>query len=116
MGSRPDGWWRDRPAAMRRLVEELSAHAQATGDRVAVVFDGRERPLGDPGPVDVSFAARPGRDAADHVIAARVEADPTPDSLTVVTSDAALARNVLDAGARVEGAGAFRRRIEQKGN
>ena len=23
IGSRPDGWWRDRPGAMRRLVEKL---------------------------------------------------------------------------------------------
>ena len=24
MGSRPDGWWRDRSAAARRLIAELS--------------------------------------------------------------------------------------------
>ncbi len=116
MGARPDGWWRDRPAAMRRLVEALTAHARSTGDRVAVVFDGRPLELGDPGPVEVSFAARAGRDAADDEIVVRVASDPDPASLTIVTSDAELARRARDAGARVQGAGDFRRRLEQRGS
>jgi predicted RNA-binding protein with PIN domain len=116
MGARPDGWWRDRRAAMGRLVAALAAHARSTGDGVAVVFDGRRLQVGDPGPVEVSFAARAGRNAADHEIAARVTADPDPASLTVVTSDADLARRARAAGARVEGAGAFRRRVEESGN
>ena len=33
IGSRPDGWWRDRRGAMRRLVEELGALARASGSR-----------------------------------------------------------------------------------
>jgi hypothetical protein len=44
MGSRPDGWWRDRPAAMQRLVRPSTTWPE-TGDEVAVVFDGRERDL-----------------------------------------------------------------------
>ena len=36
IGSRPDGWWRDRRGAMRRLVEDL---ARLEGD-VTVVLDG----------------------------------------------------------------------------
>ena len=49
-----DGWWRDRPGAMRELVEELDAFASArrAGD---VVFDGgmtRRRTC------TVAFAAR----------------------------------------------------------
>ena len=43
IGARPDGWWRDRTGAMARLVAALQAFADATGDAVAVVFDGRER-------------------------------------------------------------------------
>ena len=43
VGSRPDGWWRDRPAAFRRLVEALGPLA-ANGDEVTVVFDGRPAP------------------------------------------------------------------------
>ncbi len=32
IGSRPDGWWRDRAAAARRLVGRLEALAEASGD------------------------------------------------------------------------------------
>ena len=44
IGSRPDGWWRDRPGAARRLVAELQALAARTGDHITVVFDGRPAP------------------------------------------------------------------------
>ena len=113
MGSRPDGWWRDRPAAMARLVGELADHAEATGEQTAVIFDGPEAALPDTGGrVEVAFASRRGRDAADDDIAARAASDPDPGSLTVVTSDAALARRARAAGAQVEGAGGFRSRLQ----
>jgi predicted RNA-binding protein with PIN domain len=111
VGARPDGWWRDREGAARRLVAALAAYARATGDEVAVVFDGRPFAL-ERGPVDVAWAQRGGPDAADDVIAARGDADPDPATLTVVTSDAALAARVRAAGATVAGAGEFRRRLE----
>jgi predicted RNA-binding protein with PIN domain len=106
IGSRPTGWWRDRRGAMRDLVAELEAFAAATGDEVAVVFDGA--PFDLPAErVDVAFASRRGRDAADDDIAAR--AGP---GLTVVTSDAGLAARARAGGADIEGAGAFRRRLD----
>jgi predicted RNA-binding protein with PIN domain len=111
VGSRPDGWWRDRPGAMRRLVDDLERFADATGDEVAVVFDGRELQLGGGGSVDVGFAPG-GRNAADHVIADRVSADGDPGAITVVTSDAELERAVRESGAEVLGSGAFRRRLD----
>ena len=43
------------------------------------------------GPLEVAIAPRRGRDAADDEIARRLEADPDPGSIRVVTSDAALA-------------------------
>ena len=107
IGSRPDGWWRDRRAAMRRLVDDLE---RLDGD-VAVVFDGRRFDLSSDR-VDVAFASQRGPNAADDDIAARVADDPDPASLTVVTSDADLERRVRDHGARVEGAGTFRTRLE----
>jgi predicted RNA-binding protein with PIN domain len=110
IGSRPDGWWRDRGGAMARLTAELDAWAAGHHDAVGVVFDGRERDVGAPARVDVAFAPG-GRDAADHAIAARVEADADPASLTVVTSDRALAERVARAGAQVEGSGTFRARL-----
>jgi predicted RNA-binding protein with PIN domain len=111
IGSRPDGWWRDRAGAMRRLVQELDAFAAATGEDVTVVLDGRPRDVGEPAAVRVAFAPG-GRNAADHEIARRVAADPDPGSITVVTSDRELADRVRAAGAHVEGVGAFRSRLE----
>lgn len=112
VGSRPTGWWRDRPGAMRTLVRELAAWAEATGEQVAVVFDGRPFQV-DAGPVAVAFASREGRDAADDDIAERAARDADPGSLTVVTSDARLSERVGREGVRVMGAGSFLRRLEE---
>jgi uncharacterized protein YaiI (UPF0178 family) len=64
--------------------------------------------------VAVGFASRSGRDAADDDLAALVAGHPEPSSLTVVTSDAALADRVRAAGARVLGAGAFLRELDDR--
>jgi hypothetical protein len=111
MGARPDGWWRDRAAAARRLAAQVAAFADAIGEPVTLYFDGRPHDLGQPG-LDVVFADRPGRDAADAAIAERVEADGEPGDLRVVTSDRELASQVRAAGADVEGAGRFRARLD----
>ena len=104
VGSRPDGWWRDRRGAMRRLVEALERHD--TPDEVVVVFDGAPFDL-DSERVDVRFASRRGPNAADDDIAGLVGAGDT-----VVTSDADLERRVRERGGEVIGAGAFRRRLD----
>ena len=109
LGSRPDGWWRDRPAAMRRLVEQLDRFARTSGDEVLVVFDGRPLEL-DTAAVKVRFASRAGPDAADDDIAALAARD--PDGVRVVTSDRELAERARAAGADVVGAGSFRRELE----
>ena len=111
VGSRPDGWWRDRRGAMRALVDRLERLAAATGDDVAVVFDGRPFELEGGGRVEVGF--RPGGPGAgDDAIVEWVEADGDPASITVVTSDRELGRRVRDAGAEVLSAGAFLRRLD----
>ena len=111
IGSRPTGWWHDRPGAMRALVGELEQFAAAAGEPVTVVFDGKPFELeGDA--VDVRFASRRGPNAADDDIAALVEDDADPGGLSVVSSDADLARRVRAAGATVVGAGEFRRRLD----
>lgn len=107
IGSRPDGWWRDRPGAMKRLVAEL----EALGGDVTVVFDGSGQQAVGSGQVAVVFASRRGPDAADDDIVELVARDSDPSSLTVVTSDAELGRRVREHGAQVEGAGAFLRRL-----
>lgn len=114
MGSRPDGWWRDRVGAMRRLIGQLDAWASSEDAEVLVVFDGRPFAFDDTGEgVEVTFASRSGRDAADDDIARIVGEDSDPASLTVVTSDAALADRVRAAGAAVDGSGAFHRRLPE---
>jgi predicted RNA-binding protein with PIN domain len=110
MGSRPDGWWRDRAGAGRRLAEEIAGWAREAREEVAVVFDGRPFPHAAEG-IEVAWAERAGPDAADDVIAARAAEHGGPASLTVVTSDAGLAARVRASGAVVEGAGKFLRRI-----
>ncbi|HEY6759475.1 MAG TPA: NYN domain-containing protein [Baekduia sp.] len=113
IGSRPDGWWRDRTGAMARLVRALEAFASATGEEVRVVFDGRERDVGQDAAPHVGVAFAPGgRDAADHEIARRAEADADPSSLTVVTSDRELVDRVAATGATVTGARGFRARLD----
>jgi hypothetical protein len=111
IGSRPDGWWRDREGATRRFLDDLRAFAEG-GEDVTVVLDhGRPEWAGREGTLEVAIAPRRGRDAADDEIVRRVAADPDPGSLRVVTSDAALAGRAREHGAEVEGAGAFRRRL-----
>ena len=115
IGSRPDGWWRDREGATRRLLDELRAFA-AGGETVIVVLDaGPPELAGREGALEVAIAPRRGRDAADDEIARRLDADPDPTSIRVVTSDAALAARARERGAEVEGAGAFRRRLDRLG-
>ena len=96
MGSRPDGWWRDRAGAMQRLVNELDDLAGRTGEDIGVIFDGRERDL-QATRVRVAFAPH-----ADDAIA-----DLAAPGVTVVTSDRELRERVRAAGADVVGARAL---------
>jgi len=114
MGSRPDGWWKDRPAATRRLVERIGGWAEETGTDIVVVFDGRPPPApAAPPRVELRFAERGGANAADDVIAALVADAATPAELRVVTSDAELARRVREHGADVIGARGFREQLDR---
>ena len=111
IGSRPDGWWRDRAGASRRLVAELAELARRSGDRVAIVFDGKPLAGLEEGIHDgvlVAYARRGGRNAADDRIVEEVAADRDPSSLTIVTSDRELGERVRALGARVEGAATIR--------
>lgn len=111
IGAKPDGWWRDREGAARRLLGDLRAFADG-GEDVTVVLDAGPAELaGRDGTLEVAIAPRRGRDAADDEIARRVAADPDPGSIRVVTSDSTLAARARERGAQVEGAGTFRRRL-----
>ena len=110
VGSNPDGWWRDRPGAMRRLVDELASFAASTGDDTTVVFDGRPFEVEADG-VEIRFAPTRGRNAADDEIVRMVGTDPDAGGLTVVTSDRELADRVRALGAQVTPSRSFRERL-----
>jgi predicted RNA-binding protein with PIN domain len=118
IGSRPDGWWRDRDAAARRLLARLQRAATRWHDAFIVVLDGRppaDAAEGVHDGVELLYARRRGRDAADDRIVELVTADSDPASLRVVTSDRDLADRVTALGATTEGAGAFLRRLDDLG-
>jgi hypothetical protein len=112
IGARPDGWWRDRAGATRRLHAALGRFAEERGEDVTMVLDGPAPDLmeGPPG-LAVVAAPHPRRDAADDEVVRLVAGSAAPERLRVVTSDTALAERVRALGARVEGAGSFRRRL-----
>ena len=104
MGSRPDGWWNDRPKAMARLVQEIALWCRSHQDEVVVVFDGRtvaDVAILAGGNLSIRFAVRSGRDAADDVLAELAEAG---DRL--VTADRGL-RGRVSADVRLIGPRAF---------
>ena len=112
IGSRPDGWWKDREAAMARLVDQLERWAATGGDEVTVVF---EKPSSAPirsRTVEVAHAPRARPNAADDEIVRRVERHPQPETVRVVTSDRRLADRVRRAGAVACPAGRFRALID----
>jgi predicted RNA-binding protein with PIN domain len=111
IGSRPDGWWRDRDAAMARLVDMLERWVAVSGEEVTVVF---ERPPSPPlrsTVIEVAHAPRPRPNSADDEIIRRLRAEPVPAAVRVVTSDRWLADRASAVGATVEGAESFRSRI-----
>jgi predicted RNA-binding protein with PIN domain len=113
IGTRPDGWWKDRDAAMLRLVDMLERWAAAEGEDVAVVFERKPSPPIRSTVIDVLHAPRPKADAADDEIVRLLRADPHPAAVRVVTSDRWLADQAWAAGASVEGSQAFRTRLEE---
>lgn len=113
LGSRPDGWWRDRPAAMERLARRLGAFAAREGVALVVVFDGREheRVGAAASGIEIRFAPG-GPDAADREIVRVIRADPAPGTIVACSSDRRLRNAVKAAGAASIGAGELLGRIE----
>jgi predicted RNA-binding protein with PIN domain len=112
IGTRPDGWWRDRDAAMLHLVDLLERWAAAEGEDVVVVFERKPSPPIRSTVIEVAHAPRVRRDAADDEIVRRVRSEPQPALVRVVTSDRWLADQVSLLGAGVHGADMFRSLID----
>jgi predicted RNA-binding protein with PIN domain len=113
IGSRADGWWKDRDAAMLRLVDLLERWAAAEGEDVVVVFERRPSPPIRSTVIEVAHAPRAKRDAADDEIMRRVKLEPRPELVRVVTSDRWLADRAGAAGAAVHGADMFRALLDE---
>jgi predicted RNA-binding protein with PIN domain len=107
-----ESWWKDRDAAMLRLVDLLERWAATGGEDVTVVFERPPRPPIRSTVIDVRHAPRPKSDAADDEIIRLLRDAPNPTAVRVVTSDRWLADRAWAAGATVEGADSFRSRLE----
>jgi hypothetical protein len=113
VGSVPDGWWRDRPAAAARLRDALAAVlTDGLPDlpgpvEVTLVLEGRAKdvPQADNG-VRVERAAGSGDDAIFDLVRG-VAAD---RRTIVVTADRGLRQRVLALGAEVRGPSSVPRR------
>ncbi|WP_377644302.1 hypothetical protein [Oryzobacter terrae] len=102
VGSRPDGWWRDRPGAAARLHAKVVA-AELGFDAVVLVLEGKARPgvaEGLDGVVRTVHAAGHGD---DEIVAQARRARADGSEVTVVTADRELSRRLDDIGARVLG-------------
>ena len=134
VGSRPDGWWRDRAGAARRLAGSIVAVLVSRPEDLVELLDGTTPRSAETAGSDLGTAAvqvhlvlegaanavedlptHPlldvvhARADGDSAIVALVEALATgPDRVTVVTADRALRDQVKAAGADVTGPGAFR--------
>ena len=108
IGSRPDGWWRDRPGAARRFVDRVRAAADdgRIDAPVTVVLEGQARSgaaVGEAAGVTVVHAAGSGDDAIIDVARSAVEDAPADAEVVVVTADRGLAERVRATGGDVVG-------------
>ncbi len=115
IGVRPDGWWKNRHAAMIRLTRSLENWAATQSGEVTVVFEKPPSPPIASDTVTIAWAPRGGANSADDEIVRMIEAHSRPPDVTVVTSDVALAQRVTAAGAATFPAARFRRLLESSG-
>jgi predicted RNA-binding protein with PIN domain len=118
IGSRPDGWWKDRHGAMVALVDRLDRWASATGgaqgENVTVVFERPPSTAIRSALIEVAHAPKAGANSADDEIVRLVQADSQPSEIRVVTSDKALTERVRSIGASVFRAEGFRDLIDPR--
>jgi hypothetical protein len=98
VGSRPDGWWRDRAGAAARLHARLVA-AELAYDEVVLVLEGKAR-AGQPEGRDGNIRTVHANGSGDDAIVAAVTELAQDDEVLVVTADRGLQSRVETAGAR----------------
>jgi hypothetical protein len=106
MGSRPDGWWRDRAGAATRLMASLvplvgAEVAEVRIDRIVAVVEGQARTATAPAELEVRLAPADGDTTIVGVAEQVLAGDEIP---LVVTADRGL-RDRLPTGSRVAGPG-----------
>ncbi|RDI54141.1 hypothetical protein [Nocardia mexicana] len=99
VGSRPDGWWRDRAGAARRLLLRLST-AEHLGD-IVVVLEGAAKAAAPSGGEFDTLRVVSAEGSGDDAIVAEVAAAGPP--VTVVTADRGLRARVEALGAQTVG-------------
>ena len=114
IGSRPDGWWRDRRRAMATLVERLEQWASAEAADVTVVFERPPSPPIQSSVIVVAHAPEPAPNSADDEIVRMVLADAHPEQIRVATSDRTLSERIQAAGASVYPAEQLRNLIDPR--
>ena len=93
VGSRPDGWWKDRAGAARRLHEQLMV-ADTSYDVVVLVLEGKAKAGVRAGrDAHVQTVHAPGSGDATIVAQARTASE-RGDAVTVVTADRLLQAQV----------------------
>ncbi|QUR67702.1 NYN domain-containing protein [Mycobacterium spongiae] len=119
IGSRPDGWWKNRHRAMVALVERLERWTSdaAPGDYVTVVFERPPAPAIPSSLVEIAHAPKAAANSADDEIVRRVQVlvqsqEAPPEEIRVVTSDKTLIDRVRGLGASVCRAEGFRDLID----
>lgn len=115
VGSRPDGWWRDRAGAAAKLCHQLAAATPAELSEFAVVLvlEGAARPgaaSGEKAGVNVVHAPGSGDDTIAELIAA-ARAEDSTRRLLVVTADRGLRGRVEAYAASCLGPGWLRGRL-----
>ena len=110
VGSRPDGWWRDRPGAARRLLTNLKSLPTRLDEptEVAVILEGAARAAveseSDPDFTDLQLVLATGSgDDAIVAFVATAFATHTNRKVTVVTADRGLRARVEPLGAQTVG-------------
>jgi hypothetical protein len=97
VGSRPDGWWKDRAGAAQRLHEKLVV-ADLSYDDVVLVLEGAAKggvPAGRDGHLRTAHAKGSGD---DEIVAQVTAAVGRGDVATVITADRMLQSRVTAAG------------------
>lgn len=121
IGSRPDGWWKDRHGAMVALVDRLEQWASANSDaqHVTVVLERPPSKAIRSSVIEIAHAPKAAANSADDEIVRLVQAllhnETRPSDIRVVTSDKMLADRVRGMGAAVHRAEAFRNLIDPRG-